>query len=124
MVPKPREALQFVHEDDLVEAVYQLLAKGKTGVFNISGQGIITFDEMVKMLGGTLLPLPFKLLWALNAIAWKLRLNFLTEFPSPTLNIFRYPWVASSAKLENELGFQFRFDTRSAFEHFARHMNT
>lgn len=123
MVPKSREALQYVHEDDLVEAMYQLLDQGKAGVFNVAGQGVISFDEMVEMLGGILLPIPFKVLWALNALAWKLRLGFLTEFPSPTLNIFRYPWVASSAKLEKELGFTFRFDTKGAFEDFARHVS-
>lgn len=122
MIPSPRSPLQLTHEDDLVKAIYQLLMQRKAGVYNIAGDGVLSFDEMARMLGNIPLTLPFNLLWKINGLAWRLRLSFLTEFPSPALNIFRYEWVASSEKIKRELGFSFEYDTRSAFEDFVRHV--
>jgi UDP-glucose 4-epimerase len=122
LLPLPRSPLQLVHEDDLVEAIYLLLAQRKAGIYNIAGDGVISFEDMARMLGNIPLSLPFKLLWVLNDIGWLLRLNLLTEFPSPAINIFRYPWIASNDKLKRETAFTYRYDSRTAFEHFARHV--
>jgi len=51
-----------------------------------------------------------------------LRMTFMTEFPSPCLNMIRYPWIASNEKIKKELGYRFRYTTRQAFEDFARHV--
>jgi UDP-glucose 4-epimerase len=122
LMPSPRSPLQFVHEDDLVEAMYQLLILRKAGIYNIAGDGVISADEMVKILGNVPFPLPFKVLWVVNNLGWYLRLRFLTEFPSPALNLLRYRWVASNDKLKKEIGFKYRCDSRAAFEDFARHV--
>lgn len=122
LLPSQRHPLQFVHETDLVEAMCQLLFRRCSGVYNIAGDGLITFEEMVRMLGGTPLSIPFKAIWLLNSAAWFLRLSFLTEFPSSALNIFRHPWLASSDKLKKELGYEFQYTTRSAFEDFVRYV--
>jgi UDP-glucose 4-epimerase len=122
LVPSPRAPLQLVHEDDLVRAMYELLVRRKAGAFNIAGDGVLSFDDMARLLGNVPLPLPFKLLWCVNALAWFLRLSFLTEFPSPTLNIFRYSWVAANDKLKKEIGFKYKYTTKTAFEDFARHV--
>jgi UDP-glucose 4-epimerase len=122
LVPSSRSPLQLVHEDDLVEAMYLLLAQRKGGVYNITGDGVISFDDMIRLLGGIRLSIPFKLLWLLNDVAWLLRLSFMTEFPSPALNTFRYRWVAANDKIKDEIGFTFKYDSRTAFEDFARYV--
>jgi len=121
-LPFPRSALQFVHEDDLVDAMYQLLARRKAGIYNVAGDGVMTFDDVVKMLGNRPISVPFRLLWIVNNLAWRLRLTFLTEFPSAGLNMMRYFWLASNEKLKKEIGFTYRYDTRTAFEDFVRHV--
>jgi len=121
-LPFPRSALQFVHEDDLVEAMYQLLARRKVGIYNVAGDGVMSFDDVVKMLGNRPISVPFRLLWIANNLAWYLRLTFLTEFPSAGLNMMRYYWIASSEKLKKEIGFTYRYNTRTAFEDFVRHV--
>ena len=112
--------MQFVHEDDLVRIIYLALRDKKDGVFNVGGDGTISFAEMVKKLGGILIPLPDKLLSFFNAIAWSLRLWFISEFPNPAMNMLRYPWVVSSEKLKHDTGFTYRYTSRQAFEDWVR----
>jgi len=102
--------------------MYLLLKRKKTGIYNLSADGTITFEEMVRILGGHVLKIPTALLWPLNNMMWNLRLKFMTEFPSPCLNMIRYSWITSNQKVKRELGYKFRYTTRSAFEDFARHV--
>jgi UDP-glucose 4-epimerase len=122
MLPHPSEALQFVHEDDLIRIMYLLLREKKGGIYNIGAEGTISCQEMVSKLGNMLIPLPLKLMYTLNHLAWYLRLTFLSEFPSQALNLIRYPWVVSSAKLERELGYNYQYTTSEAFDAFVRYV--
>jgi len=118
-LPFHTEPMQFVHENDLVRIIYLALRDKKDGVFNVGGDGTISFTEMVKKLGGILIPLPDKLLSFFNAIAWSLHLSFLSEFPNPALNMIRYPWVVNSDKLKRQLGFTYTYTTLEAFDDYA-----
>ncbi len=122
LVPSPRAPLQLVHEDDLVSAMYGLLVERRAGVFNVAGDGVLSFDDMARMLGNHTLALPFKMLWVVNDLAWYLHLSFLTEFPSSSLNVFRYSWVGANDKLKNKISFHFKCTAKAAFEDFARHV--
>lgn len=119
VLPFKTEPLQYVHEDDLVRAMILLLQKRKEGVYNISGDGLMTFEEMVRILGNTRIPAPFFLMYHLNKIAWALRLTAVSEFPSPTMNMLRYPWWADNGKLKEDLGFQYQYTTETAFRDYA-----
>lgn len=121
ILPANHKPFQFVHEDDFLGAVLLCLEKKVSGIFNIAGKGTIEFTEAARMLGNIPVLLPFKLAYILNHIGWILRLSFLTEFPSPMLNLVRYSWVASPDRFLRETGFTYQYDTRSAFEDFARY---
>jgi UDP-glucose 4-epimerase len=118
-LPVKTQPLQYVHEDDLVRAMILLLQKRRGGVYNIAGDGLITFEEMVRLLGNTKIPLPFALMYFLNRIAWGLSLTSISEFPSPTMNMLRYPWWAENGKLKKDLGFRYQYTTRTAFRDYA-----
>lgn len=122
LLPRRSAPLQYVHEDDLVEAVRVLLEQEKSGVYNIAGDGAISFVDMVRMLGNRPLLIPESLMASLTAAAWTLRIRRLTEFPPQALPMLRYPWIASNQKLKRDTGFQFRYTTRVAFEDYARHV--
>lgn len=119
LLPSNTQPFQFVHEDDLVEIIYLLLENRLAGVFNVGAEGTITFNEMLKLLGNTPISIPFGLMYLLNGTAWNLRLSFITEFPSPALNMVRYPWVVSSEKLKRELNYRYKYTSREAFMDFA-----
>ena len=122
LVMLPSESLpwQFVHEDDLLKVMRMLLEKGITGTFNVTGDGTMTFPEMVKMLGNIPIPIPWAIIKPLNNFAWYLRLSFITRFPSTAMQMMVNPWIASSQKLKDETGYSFHYDTRSAFADFVR----
>jgi len=119
LMPSKTEPFQYVHEDDLVEIIYLLLKKRLAGVFNVGADGTITFDEMIKLLGNIPIHIPFGMMYLLNGVAWNLLLSFITEFPSPALNMTRYSWVVSSEKLKGELNYQYKFTSLEAFTDFA-----
>ena len=120
LCPLPSAPMQFVHEDDLLRVMRLCLEDRLTGIYNVAGNGALEFAEMVRLLGNIYCPLPAAVLAPLNHLAWTLRLKWLTEFPSPALNIMRYPWIVSSEKLIRETGFTYYYDSRSAFADFAR----
>ena len=126
IVPLPRDTapFQFIHEDDLVEIIYQLLSKRKEGAYNLAADGTMTFDEMLRILGNRPLKLPASVLYPLTDLTWFLRIKFITEFPSPALNMTRYPWIASNEKVKKEINYRFKYTTKEAFEDFARHVKT
>ena len=111
---------QYIHEDDLAEIVYLLLVRKIPGTFNLAADGTVTFEEMVRCLGNMPVKIPNRLLYVLNTVFWKLRLSFMTEFPSPCLNMMQYRWVASNEKVKDQLNYRFRYTTREAFEDFVR----
>ncbi len=120
ILPRDTAPFQFVHEDDLLGVMMMCLGKSIPGIFNVAGDGTMTFPEMVKLLGNRILHLPIWLMLPLNDLFWQLRFRFLTEFPSTGLNLVRYPWIASSRRLMETTGFRFRYNTRSAFADFVR----
>lgn len=122
ILPLETSPFQYIHEDDLVEIMYLLLKNRKTGAYNLTADGTMTFDEMLRILGNWPLKLPVWLLWPTNEIMWRLRMTFMTEFPSPCLNMIRYPWIASNEKVKRELGYRFKYTTRTAFEDFAAYV--
>lgn len=120
ILPRNPAPFQFIHEDDLIEIIGILLKEGKQGVYNLAADGTMTFDEMAAMLGNWPLKLPVPLMRPLNDLLWALRLKFITEFPTPGLNLALYPWIASNEKIKRELGYTFKYTTKEAFEDFVR----
>lgn len=120
MMPANTRPWQFVHEDDLIHVMVLLLEKKQSGAYNVTGDGTITFSEMVKMLGNVRIPVPWPVIYPLNNLAWHLRLSFITKFPSPAMRMMVHPWIASSEKLKRVTGYHFKYDSRRAFLDFVR----
>lgn len=124
LLPKKTMPFQFVHEDDLIRVMVLCLEKKLAGIFNVTGQGTISFTDMVKTLGNTPLFLPDFLIRLLNGLGWHLRLKALTQFPNSGLNLMRHSWVASSEKLIRHTHFKFNYDSTTAFKDFANCVST
>lgn len=115
---------QFVHEDDVIAVMALLLEKRIAGVYNVTGEGTMTFGEMVRALGNLMIPIPWSLIFPLNNLAWFLRLRFITEFPSSSMRMMVNPWISSSEKLVCTTGYKFKYDTRQAFDDFVKSVKT
>jgi UDP-glucose 4-epimerase len=124
MVPSKAVPYQFIHEDDLIELMFLLLRDKRRGAYNLAADGVISFQDMIRIMGNWMLPLPYPVMYPLNSLAWVLRLKFITEFPSTALSMIIHPWIASNDKIKDELGYVFKYTTREAFEDFARHVKS
>jgi UDP-glucose 4-epimerase len=94
----------------------------KAGAYNLAADGTMGFEEMIRIMGNWMLKLPYPFIYIMNNLMWMLRVKFITEFPSPALNMTVYPWIASNGKLKREIGYTFNYTTREAFEDFVRHV--
>jgi len=118
LLPSVKKPWQYVHEDDLVNIIILMIKEKKAGVYNVAGDGSMTFKEMISALGNIILPVPWALIFPLNNLAWHLRLSFITKFPSSAMRMMIHAWIASNEKLKRETGYQYMYDTKSAFLDF------
>ncbi len=107
-------AMQFVHEDDLAEALARFALEPRPGVFNVAGPGSVRWSELVAMAGKRLIALPAPLAYGLTELAWIARIQ--SDAPGAGLDLIRWPWTVSAAKLAGELGGAFAFTSREAAE--------
>ncbi|MBA4367464.1 MAG: hypothetical protein C0403_07480 [Desulfobacterium sp.] len=121
LLPCNTQPFQFVHEDDLINVMVIMIEKRTGGIYNVTPDGTMTFSEMIQTLGNIRIPVPWPLIYISNNLAWFLRLTFLSEFPSPGMRLMVNPWLASSEKLKQKIDYQFKYNTKEAFEDFARH---
>jgi len=118
-LPWSSPAFQFVHVRDVAQILRHFIAHPRSGVYNVAGAGEVSFHEMLKMLGNLHLPTFWPVMYPVNCLAWLLRLSFISCVPNPVLKMIRYPWQASAEKLRTEIGYEFAYDSRSAFRDFA-----
>lgn len=107
VLPAPAGAdpeLQFLHVSDYASAVLAVLEAKARGIYNIAGRGTVRWREMAALSGAHLVPVPPSILTAAVEVAWRLRLQ--NQSPACGLNFIHYPWLASTEKIESDLGWQ------------------
>jgi UDP-glucose 4-epimerase len=109
--------MQFLHEDDLTEVMTICLLRGAVGVYNLAGEGTITWSEAASIFGRKLVYLPAPLLYGLTGASWNLRLQ--SDSPACGLDFIRYRWTVSTEKVQRELDVQFKHSSKEAWEAFA-----
>lgn len=110
--------MQFLHEDDLTLALERCLEYRPSGIYNVAGEGVIAWSEMIAMMGCPALRLPTPAWRFLTDAAWRLGLQ--SESPACGLEFIRHRWTVSSKKIQAALGVEFRHTSRSAWESYAR----
>ena len=109
---------QFVHEDDVVEALGHVVHADLPGVFNVAADGVLALSEVVDLLGKWMVPvLPP---WGTGLAAATLRRVGIDLSPE-MLGQLRY-----GRGLDNRLlkatGFAYRYTTRETVLKLAEHM--
>ena len=79
--------VQFVHEDDVVDALMYATTNDVPGVYNVAGDGNLPWSEVCAIVGKRRLPLPFVLT---NLAAEPFRLLRLWDLPPEALQLLRY----------------------------------
>jgi UDP-glucose 4-epimerase len=107
--------LQFVHEEDAVEALHLALKNDERGIFNIAGEGVIYLSQAIRMLGKVEAPL---LLPAAQALASLLRSFNIVDFPTDQLKLILFGRVLDTRRAQERLGFEPRYTTRATLEDY------
>jgi len=109
--------LQFVHEDDAVEALYRATVEERPGVFNVAGSGIVILSQAIRIMhkrNVAVIP-PYGGFLATAALK---RFGIL-DWPPHLLQLIQYGRVVDIGRLERDFGFVPRYASRQVVEDFA-----
>jgi nucleoside-diphosphate-sugar epimerase len=84
--------VQFVHVDDVVEAIVHVSDRDLPGTYNVSSIGWLSFDEVTAISGRRHLEVPEEVAFSLADRLWRFGLG---EAPAGQVPYFMYPWVVS-----------------------------
>lgn len=107
--------LQYVHEDDVVEALSRLLLGHVGGIFNLTGDGTIRLSEGAALAGLKTRRISYEPYRRLVSVLWRLKVPRI-EAPPGQLDFVRFPWLASNERIKSALGWQPRHSSRETFE--------
>jgi nucleoside-diphosphate-sugar epimerase len=114
-VPVPRLPVQFVHEDDVGQALLLCaVGAGPPGAYNIAGDGVLSGPDVARELGFGALPLPGILGRApARAIASLAELPLVPPIVA-WAEALSHPAVMDTRKAKDELGWRPRYTGREA----------
>jgi UDP-glucose 4-epimerase len=109
---------QFVHEDDVVNALKHAALHDLPGIFNIAGDGVLAFTEVCSLLGKQFLPvLPP---WGTGIAAQAMR-RFGVVIPPDMLGQLRFGRGLDNRRFK-ATGFGYRFTTRETVQKLGEHL--
>lgn len=107
--------MQFVHEDDLLEALRLASVEDSPGVFNVAGDGVLMLSQAVRLAGRPALPLATP--YARLVGGWFRRAR-LADFSPEQIQFLTYGRVVDTTRMREVLGFVPRHSTTEAFRAF------
>ncbi|MGW9404944.1 SDR family oxidoreductase [Arthrobacter sp. NPDC055585] len=105
----------FIWDQDVADAMAQAVVTGRSGIFNVAGDGALTVREIAGLMGKRTLTVPAPLLAAGLWLGQKLR---LTVHGPEQLRFLRYRPVLDNTALKEEFGFTPTRTSREAFLEF------
>ncbi|MBP2707299.1 NAD-dependent epimerase/dehydratase family protein [Microbispora sp. RL4-1S] len=109
--------LQFVHEDDAVEALCRTARADHPGVFNVAGEGVLLLSQCARRAGRPAVPMPAPAFRLFGGLA---RSAGLVDFTPEQLSLLIHGRVVDSGRLAAELGWRPAYSTAAAFDDFLR----
>jgi UDP-glucose 4-epimerase len=109
--------LQFIHEEDLSEAIALALQHRLQGVFNVTGPGQVPLHVAIRETGGTPLPLPEPIMRPLfdRLFRWG-----LLPYPPGAIDYLKYPVTVAGERFIDATGFQPLFGLEEIFQSVRR----
>jgi UDP-glucose 4-epimerase len=109
--------LQFLHENDLLQALRQATTTGVHGTFNVAGDGILMLSQAVRRLGKPSLPLPS---FAASQVGSFVRRSHVADFSPEQMAYLTYGRGVDTTRMREVLRFEPEHTTESAFEELRR----
>jgi UDP-glucose 4-epimerase len=109
--------LQFIHEEDVAEAVALAIQTGTHGVFNVVGPGAVPLHVAIRETGGAPLAIPETIGQLLFGSLFRLGLY---HTPPGALDFLKYPCTLDGRRFQSATGFAPLFGLREIFESVRR----
>ena len=109
--------MQFIHEEDVSEAIALSLEHGLQGVFNVVGPGEVPLHTAIRESGGKAISLPEPLMRPLFARLFKLG---LIPYPPGAIDYLKYPITLSGARFVEATNFRPLFGLEEIFHSIRR----
>jgi UDP-glucose 4-epimerase len=95
--------MQFIHEEDLAEALALTVEHGLQGVFNVTGPGEVPLHTAIRETGSTAIPMPEIVLRPLFARLFNLG---LVSYPPGALDYLKFPITLSGDRFIDATSFR------------------
>ncbi|HPB45657.1 MAG TPA: NAD-dependent epimerase/dehydratase family protein [Microthrixaceae bacterium] len=105
---------QFVHESDVIRSILYVLDHDLSGVYNVAGDGLLPWSEVVSLCGKRRLPLMARVT---SLATLPLRQFGLSGLPEEYLNLLRYGRGVDNTKLKQS-GFEYDYTSAQAIKAF------
>ncbi len=107
--------MQFLHEDDLLDVLRHAAVSDVSGTFNVAGDGILMLTQAIRRLNKPSVALPS---FAVGRLGSVLRQARVADFSPEQLGFLTFGRGVDTTRMRQELGFEPRFSTASAFADF------
>ena len=107
--------MQFVHEQDVTDAMKVAVGGDFPGEFNVVGEGVLPYSTILAMMGKFPLPLPHFLAYPLSNALWATQ---VFDSPPNFLDFLRYLCVADGARARDVMGLSPRYDIKATIQDF------
>jgi UDP-glucose 4-epimerase len=109
--------MQFIHEEDLSEAIALTLQHGLQGVFNVVGPGAVPVSVAIREAGSTAWPMPEPLMRPLidRLFRWG-----MVPYPAGAMDYVKYPVTLSGKRFVDATGFRPLFGLEEIFHSVRR----
>ena len=104
--------VQFLHEEDLGQALYLAVKQDVPGIFNIAADDWVKSRRLYESAGIRLVAVPAGLLKVLANVTFALRLEKASQ---GWVSLMEHPVVISNRKFKEATGWQPRYSTEEAF---------
>ncbi len=104
--------LQFIHEEDVADAIVLAMEKSLRGVFNLVGPGAVPMSVAIEETGGVAVPLPEILTRPVIAALFRFGLY---PFPPGVIDFAKYPCTIDGTRFRAATGFEPRFELEDIF---------
>lgn len=106
---------QFIYEMDVARAIWIMIKQSASGIFNLSGDGVVTMKRGAEIMGKPIMYIPPLLHRPMYEIMIRTKiLDPLTPFAA--IDFFKYPWTLDTTRASEELKFFPQESSESAFK--------
>ena len=107
--------MQFLHAEDLIDALRHTALSDVSGTFNVAGDGVLVLSQAIRRLQRPSVALPA---FAVGGLGSVLRSARMADFSPEQLRFLTYGRGVDTTRMRNVLGFTPKYRTDEAFADF------